>query len=451
MSRASQVYAGIDIGNSKIIVTAGTFTTEKEFVILGSEVAPSEHFEEGEVLNVDKIAASISYAISRLSERYNVKIVDAFMGYSGHIESRQNVCTLDVSERESIGQYELDSLRNQNLVGKREGREILDILITRYTLDDRVVKNPLGYSGCLLRGDFIVISGRTEQLRMLRRVAEKAKLRLHGFVLHQIAAARTLASNDAKEAGVVIVDLGADSTKVAVYYNNALLHVGNIRMGGNIVTNDIKTVKQITFNSAQQIKNTFGVAHVDAVQEDTLIPMGENAHGWGAKQFNLVGLTQIIQARLEMNYDIVANEISKSNCYDNIGYGAILTGGGSFMKASKELFTMRTGMDARVGLPINMDYLGDSHIMAWPYLAVSVGILLEGIDRPFLNPDQRSLFEEDEIAVDERSKSTKNQKQKTKRPEKVKVEGRSLFGGFMQQVGRLFDDESIDTDKDAAI
>ena len=108
-------------------------------------------------------------------------------------------------------------------------------------------------------------------------------------------------------------------------------------------------------------------------------------------------------------------------------------------------------MDARVGLPINMDYLGDSHIMAWPYLAVSVGILLEGIDRPFLNPDQRSLFEEDEIAVDERSKSTKNQKQKTKRPEKVKVQGRSLFGGFMQQVGRLFDDESIDTDKDAAI
>lgn len=451
MSRASQVYAGVDIGNTKIIITIGRFVNEREFRILGSMVTPSEHFEDGEVLNVDRTAASIAFGIRQLSERFDVRVVDAFFGFSGHIESRQSVSVIDVANREAITQSDLDSLRNQNLASKREGREILDIFVTRYSLDDRMVKNPLGYKGYTLKADFIIVSGRSEQLNMLKKVAEKARLKLHGFVLHQVAAAKTLVSNDAKEAGVVVVDLGADLTKVAVYYNNALLHVSNIRMGGNIVTNDIKALKQITFNAASKVKHDFGYALTDAIMEDSIIPLVDGSHGMGQKQFSLVGLSQIIQARLEVNFDLVANEISKSNFYDAIGYGALLTGGGAYMRKVADLFTARTGIESRVGLPVNPSFMGDTDIMSWPYFAVSTGILLEGIERPFQIPEQRSLFADDEIERDERATKRNSSKSQNGRTEKTKVKGKSLWGGLVKTVGTIFDDEAMDTGKDTAI
>ena len=453
MSRAGLVYAGVDIGNTKIIITIGTFSNDNDFRIIGSTVAPcdSEYFSNGCVLHIDEIAKSIKFGIKNLSHAYNVVVSDAFFGFSGHIDSRLSSIISDVSRREVIAKTDLDSLRNQALYGKREGREILDVIVTRYTLDDRVVRNPLGNTGYSLKADFIVVSGSAEQLKLLRKVAQKAGLKLHGFVLHQIAAAKTLVSNDAKEAGVVVVDLGADITKVAVYFNNALVHVSNIVMGGNIVSNDIKLLKQVPHKVAEKVKHDYGFAHVEAVKQDSLINIGDSLEGWGQKQFNLVGLTQIIQARLEMNFDMVANEISKSNFYDAIGYGVVLTGGGAFMRNVAELFTLHTGLDARVGPPVKREFLGDSNVMSWPWLAVATGVLLEGIERPFILPEQKEMWSEEAINGDEKVSHKKTAKGKSVRPEKQKKAGNGLFKGLGATLASLFDDDSMETGKDTAI
>lgn len=442
MSRANKVYAGVDIGNTKIMITVGEFINDKDFSVIGSTVTLSDHFEEGVVLNADTVASNIAIGVRVLSEKYNLFIEDVFFGYSGHIECRNSNSEIDVSSREAITQSDLDQLRNQVMNSRREGCEILDVSTIRYTLDDRIVKNPIGYRGYSLKADFLSVFGKSDQIEMLKNVARKANLKLQGIVLHQVAAARTLVNNEAKEVGVVVVDLGAEVTKVAVYYNNALLYLSNVRIGANSITNDIKKLKNISFNSATRIKHEFGVAHVNAITKDVVIPMEDTNMAIGVKQFSLYGLAQIIEARLDIIFDIVSNEISKSNFYDSIGYGALLTGGGSFLPKIAEHFTQRSGIESMVALPINESYLGDTPIMAWPYVAVSTGILLEGVERPFQFQKQAALFTEEEIQVEEG-----NNRSKSASPSKPK---KKLFGNLMASMQSLFDDDALQADNDTS-
>jgi cell division protein FtsA len=260
------------------------------------------------------------------------------------------------------------------------GEEIIHVIPQEYIIDSEIgIKNPIGHAGIRLEGNFHIITGQVSAVKNIFKCVNRAGLETVDLHLEPLASADAVLSDEEKEAGVVLVDIGGGTTDVAIFYDGIIRHTAVIPFGGNIITDDIKEGCGIIKTQAEQLKVRFGSALAQENQENEIISI-PGLRGRPHKEISIKFLAQIIQARMEEILEFVLFEIKSSGYERKLSAGIVVTGGGSLLKHLPQLVMLTTGMDCRIGTP-NEHLAGNDDELKNPLYATGVGLVMKGIEK----------------------------------------------------------------------
>ena len=383
MDNKTQYIAAVDIGTTKIVSLVGKKNENGKLEILAMSKTPSKGVKRGVVLNIEDTVNAIKNTVEAVKLKSGIDFSEVLVGIAGqHIRSIRNRGYINRdSYDDEITQADIDSLiKDMYKIPIDVGEEIIHVLPQNYIVDNETgVKQPVGMSGKRIEGNFHIVIGQITSARNMEKCINRCELNIKKLVLEQLASSMAVLTEDEKEAGVALVDIGGGTTDVAVYYDGMIQHTAVIPFGGNVVTSDIKEGCAILTRQAEQLKMQFGSALGDMAPENKVITI-PGISGREPKEISFVNLAYIIQSRMEEIIDTIAFEIESSGCMEKLSAGIVLTGGGSMLKNLKQLVNYKTGMDVRIGYPIN-NIMGDTeNEINQPMFATSVGLLLQGFE-----------------------------------------------------------------------
>ncbi len=381
MQKDKNVVVGLDIGSTKISVVVGCQDEYGNLEILGMGNAVSEGVIRGLVTNIDKTVHSIQQAIAEAEAQSNINIRVVNVGIAGqHVKClRQHGSITRESAENEISLEDINRLTNDMYrIVIPPGSEIIHVIPQDYTVDyEEGIKDPVGMSGVKLEADFHIITAQTNAISNIHKCIKRAGLEIQELMLEPIASSLAVLTDEEKEAGVALVDIGGGTTDIAIYYDNTIRHTAVIPFGGSIITSDIKQGCMIMQNQAEALKVRFGKALSEeaSLNEVVSIPGLKNRP---PKEISVKNLAYIIEARMEEIVEMVYTEIACSGYENRLAGGIVITGGGAQLSCVKELFELLTGMDVRLGYP--NEYLGKSKIEAIksPMYATPIGLVLAG-------------------------------------------------------------------------
>ena len=377
------IIAAIDVGTTKIVVLVGRRDDEGHIEVIGYGRTESKGVRRGAVLNIDEATNSIRTAVQQAEEQSGYKIVEAYVGIAGqHIRSERQSCSKNRnSANDPITQADVDSLIAQmHEVPTEMGEEVLHILPQKYKVDgEDDIKNPVGISGKKLEGDFHIVFGQMAAANNLRRCVENKGLKVRNLILEPLASATAVLSNDDKELGVALVDIGGGTTDVAVFKNGRISNTAVIPFGGDVITSDIKEGCKILERQAESLKLQFGQAIVtpDLKNKSVTIP---GSGGLKPKEISLDILANIIQARMNEIIATVKHILEGAGVQNSLGAGIVLTGGGSMLRYLINLFSFGTRLEVRIGVPNQCIKTEIESVTTMPSNATSIGLLMMGFD-----------------------------------------------------------------------
>ncbi|MGZ4033375.1 MAG: cell division protein FtsA, partial [Bacteroidia bacterium] len=309
----------------------------------------------------------------------DIKVVN--VGIAGqHIRSMQHrgIKTRASNELE-ISQNDVDSLIDDMFkLMMAPGEEIIHVLPQEYIIDNESgIKNPIGMSGNRLEANFHIITGQIAAARNIYKCVQKAGLEVSELTLEPLASADAVLSNEEKEAGVVLVDIGGGTTDVAIFQDGIIRHTAVIPFGGNVITEDVKEGCTIIKSQAELLKIKFGSALASENQENEIVSI-PGLRGRAHKEISVRNLSAIIQARMEEIVEHVYYEIKHSGYEKKLIAGIVVTGGGAQLKHVSQLVEYITGMDTRIGYP-NEHLAKGSEEVTSPLFATSVGLVMKGL------------------------------------------------------------------------
>lgn len=335
------------------------------------------------VLNIEETVRAIRTTVNDLEERTGLVLTDVFVGIAGrHIKSKmaRGYITRDSHETEidinDIRRLTADMYKLPIDVGE----EIIHVIPQTYIVDNESgINNPIGICGKRLEANFHIVIGQIASARNTERCINKAGMNLMSLMLEPLASSEAVLTDEEKEAGVVLVDIGGGTTDVAIYYDNVIRHTAVIPFGGNMVTADIREGCSILQKQAEDLKIKFGFAIGDIAPENKVVSIPGIA-GREPKEISFKNLAYIIQSRMEEILDAVNYEIQNSGFAEKLTAGVVVTGGGAMLKNLPQLVRFKTAMDVRIGHPnVHLTGKGRDEI-SQPMYATSVGLILQGIE-----------------------------------------------------------------------
>jgi len=378
---APEIVVGLDIGTTKIACLVGRKTEHGKIEMLGVGKAPSVGVTRGVVSNIEKTVQSIRTAVEEAEAKSGVEIKVVNVGIAGqHIKSLQHrgMITRDSIEEE-INQQDVDALIDDmyKLV-MMPGEEIIHVLPQEYIVDRQSgVKDPIGMSGVQLEANFHIITGAMASAKNIYKCVAKAGLEVAELILEPLASASAVLSDEEKEAGVVLVDIGGGTTDIAIFHDGIIRHTAVIPFGGNVITEDIKEGCTIMQRQAELLKTKFGTALSNQSQENEIVCI-PGLRGRDPKEISVKNLSNIINARMAEIIEHVYYEIKNSGYEKKLIGGIVITGGGSQLKHISQLFEYATGMDARIGFPNEHLSSNTSNNLTSPLFATGVGLVAKG-------------------------------------------------------------------------
>lgn len=380
---ASDLVVGLDIGTTKIAAIVGRKNEFGKVEILGIGKAESLGVNRGVVVNIEQTVASIKTAVAIAADKANVDIGEVIVGIAGqHIKSVQHRGMITrQSLDDEVSQKDVDTLiDNMHRLVMSPGEEIIHVIPQEYIIDSEIgIKNPIGHAGIRLEGNFHIITGQVSAVKNIFKCVNRAGLETVDLHLEPLASADSVLSDEEKEAGVVLVDIGGGTTDVAIFYDGIIRHTAVIPFGGNIITDDIKEGCSIIKTQAEQLKVRFGSALAQENQENEIISI-PGLRGRPHKEISVKFLAQIIQARMEEILEFVLFEIKNSGFERKLSAGIVVTGGGSMLKHLPQLVMLTTGMDCRIGTPNEHLSTSDDELKN-PLYATGVGLVMKGIEK----------------------------------------------------------------------
>jgi cell division protein FtsA len=377
----SEIVVGLDIGTTKIVAIVGRRNEFGKIEILGMGKSESFGVARGVVQNIDQTVQSIRTAVAEAEAKSGVDIKVVNVGIAGqHIKSLQHrgIKTRS-SVEEEISQKDIDSLIDDMFkLVMLPGEEIIHVLPQEYIIDnEQGIKNPIGMSGIRLEANFHIITGQIAAARNIYKCVHKAALEVSELTLEPLASADAVLSDEEKEAGVVLVDIGGGTTDVAIFQDGIIRHTAVIPFGGNVITEDIKEGCTIIKSQAELLKIKFGSALASENQENEIVSI-PGLRGRAHKEISVRNLSAIIQARMEEIVEHVYYEIKNSGYEKKLIAGIVVTGGGAQLKHVSQLVEYITGMDTRVGYPNEHLAKGNEDVTS-PLFATSVGLVMKGV------------------------------------------------------------------------
>ncbi|PQJ30932.1 cell division protein FtsA [Nonlabens arenilitoris] len=387
-----QEYAvGLDIGTTKIVAMIGRKNEYGKLEILGVGRSKSLGVHRGVVNNITQTIQSIQQAVDQAEAVSGIKIKEVTVGIAGqHIRSLQHsdYITRGNSE-EVIDQSDIDTLCGQvHKLVMLPGEEIIHVLPQEYKIDGQSeIKEPIGMYGGRLEANFHVVVGQVASIKNIYRCVKSADLDLKKITLEPLASADAVLSQEEKEAGVALIDIGGGTTDLAIFKDGIIRHTAVIPQGGNIITEDIKAGCSIIEKQAELLKTKFGSAWPGENKENEIVSI-PGLRGREPKEITLKNLSKIIHARVIEILENVFVEIKNYGHDDpkkQLIAGVVLTGGGSQLKHIKQLAEYVTGMPSRIGYP-NEHLAGDSDAESTsPVFATAVGLVMKGLEDGYLN------------------------------------------------------------------
>ena len=382
MESNEQIIVGLDIGTTKIACLVGKKNEYGKLELLGMGKAESVGVRRGVVSHITPAVEAIKKAVEKagLNSGCEIKVVN--VGIAGqHIKSLQHrgVITLDNLDDE-ISIKDIDALiQDMHKLVLPPGESIIHVLPQDYIVDNESgIKDPVGMSGIRLEANFHIITGLVTAIQNIFKCVQKSDLEIADLTLEPLASAASVLSDEEREAGVVLVDIGGGTTDVAIFQDGIIRHTSVIPFGGNIITDDIKEGCTIISKQAELLKVKFGSALASENQANDIVVI-PGLSGREPKEISVKNLAHIIQARMEEIIEQVYFEIRNSGFERKLIAGIVITGGGAQLKHLPQLFEYMTGMDTRIGYPTEHLASGNDKV-ASPMYATGVGLVLKGFE-----------------------------------------------------------------------
>ena len=410
-TKNKQFAVGLDIGTTKIVAMVGQKNKFNKVEIIGIGKSKSLGVHRGVVNNITQTIQSIQEAISEAELISSAEIKNVVVGIAGqHIRSIQHSDYITrKNPEEVIDENDVEKLINQvyKLV-MLPGEEIIHVLPQEFKVDGQAeIKEPIGMYGGRLEANFHVVVGQVSSIKNIGRCIKSADLNMERITLEPIASSDAVLSEEEKEAGVALVDIGGGTTDLAIFKDGIIRHTSVIPFGGNVITDDIKEGCSIIQKQAELLKIKFGSAWPGENKETEIVSI-PGLRGHEPKEISLKTLSKIINARIVEIVEQVFLEI-KNYGHDEqkkkLIAGIVITGGGSQLKHLKQLVEYITGMDTRIGYP-NEHLAGDSEDnQTSPVFSTAVGLLMTALKE---NLDTNQLAEDNDSLEDNQETSSKD-------------------------------------------
>ena len=412
----SNISVGLDIGTTKIVAMVGTKNEFNKVEILGVGKSKSLGVHRGVVNNITQTIQSIQQAVEEAKTVSGKDIEEVVVGIAGqHIRSLQHSDYITRSNpQEVISADDIERLIQQvyKLV-MLPGEEIIHVLPQEYKVDGQAeIKEPIGMYGGRLEANFHVVVGQVSSIKNIGRCVKSAGLIMGNITLEPLASSDAVLTNEEKEAGVALIDIGGGTTDLAIFKDGIIRHTAVIPFGGNVITEDIKEGCSIIEKQAELLKIKFGSSWPGENRDSEIVSI-PGLRGREPKEISLKTLSKIINARVVEIIEQVYLEIKNYGHDDQkkklIG-GVVITGGGSQLKHLKQLVEYITGMDTRIGYP-SEHLAGDTeNNETSPILSTAVGLLMNALDQ------QNDIYSEEKVATDADEGNTQNEE-----PDKLEV------------------------------
>ncbi|MBK7213300.1 MAG: cell division protein FtsA [Bacteroidales bacterium] len=396
----SEIIVGLDIGTTKIAAIVGRRNDLGKIEVLGYGRSESIGVRRGVITNIENTVQSIQAAVKEAEARSGVNIRTVNVGIAGqHIRSLQlRGSSIRKHPDTEISQEDLDSLTSDMFnIAMNPGEKIIDVIPQEYTIDgESGIKDPKGAMGHQVEANFHIITGQTSAAMNIFKCIQKAGYNVENMILEPLASSESVLSDDEKEAGVVLVDIGGGTTDIAIFLDGIIRHTAVIPFGGDIITEDIKTGCSIIKKHAEDLKVKFGSALAKENKNEEVVAI-PGLRGRAPKEITLKNLASIIQARMEEIIEYVYHEIKSTGLEKKLIAGIVLTGGGSMLKHIEQLTQFMTAMDTRIGYP--NEHLASTvpEEITSPMYATGVGLVMLGLQRNerHLTPSNEQVQEGD--------------------------------------------------------
>ena len=423
MNEHQEIMVGLDIWTTEIAMIVGYQNEYGKLEVLGHGKTESLGVKRGLVANIEKTVEAIKKVIEITESKSNVNIRAVNVGIAGqHIKSLQHRGSIirENSENE-ISQEDVDRLiDNMYKLVMPPGEEIIHVIPQEYIVDgDHGIKDPVGMGGVQLEANFHIITGQIQAARNIEKCISRAEIHMSDMILEPIASSFSVLSEEEKEAGVALVDIGGGTTDIAIFHDGVIRHSAVIPLGGDIVTEDVKEGCSILKSYAETLKIKHGSALANEVKDEIYISI-PGLKGRPHKEISMKNLARIIQSRMEEIIEFVNYEIKNSGYDKKLIAGIVLTGGGAQLKDIAQLCQFITGHETRIGYPSEHLSANVDKELLLPMYATCIGLVLNGIDNSL-------------IAQSNMKKSVPNQ-------------GKKERGGFISKIfrgGISFFDENI--------
>ena len=382
----SELIIGLDIGTTKICAVVGE-ATEDGVDIVGIGNSPSNGLRKGVVVNIEETVKSMQRALEEAELMAGCEIRSVYAGIAGsHIKGFNSDGVIAIKGGEVTQKDVERALEAASAVAIPLDREVIHTIPQEYIVDDqRGIVHPYGMAGVRLEVKVHIVTGAVSSAQNIVRSCHKSGLDVADIVLEALASAKAVLTEEERELGVAIVDLGGGTTDIAIFSNDSIRHTGVLALGGQNLTNDIAFGLRTPMASAERIKVKYGCAMMDLVQNDEIFEVpsvGDRPPRRLSRQL----LAEICQPRMEEILALVDQELVRSGCKNQIGAGVVLTGGTALIDGCQELGEQIFNLPTRIGYPCNVGGLRD--VVNSPKYATAVGLLCygaekEGRDRKF--------------------------------------------------------------------
>ena len=368
------IIVGLDVGTTKICAVVGEIING-EIEIKGVSTSASSGLRKGVVVNIEATVESIRNAVKNAESSMGVEINSVYVGISGgHIKGFNSHGAIGIRGKE-VTSTDVDRvIDSAKAVYVPLDREVLHTIPTGYTLDGQNgIKDPAGMIGARLEAKVYILTGAITSVQNLLKCCEKAGVEVIDIVFEPLASAEAILTDDEKELGVAIVDIGGGTTDIILYKDGWLRHTSVLAIGGNHFTNDIAVGLRMSVTEAERVKKQYGHAIADLIDDSEEVDIIQAGQG---RKILRRHLSEIIQPRTEELIDLIKNELTTCSGYDIASTGVVLTGGGSLLAGFDGLAESILELPVRIGAPAGIQ--GSGEIVKNPMYATGTGLVLYG-------------------------------------------------------------------------
>ena len=385
----------LDIGTSKVVCLIGQLTDSHavEIVALGSY--PSSGLKKGVVVNIDATTDAIQKSMDQAKNSFDGKLKNVYVGIAGnHIKSLNSHGIVGIKDKE-VTPFDIDRvIEAAQAVAIPSDQKVLHVLPQEFVIDDQdSIREPLGMSGVRLESHVHLVTCANNAIQNIEKCVKRCGITLDGFVLEQLASSYSVLSEDEKELGVCIVDIGGGTTDIAIFNSGSISFTGVIPIAGDQVTSDIAVALRTPTPQAEDLKQKYGCAVAEFTTESETIEVA-GVGGRAPRELSRKALAEIVEPRYVELFELVKAEIQRNGFDGKIPAGIVLTGGTSKMEGVVELAESIFQTSVRIGVPEN--FKGMESVLKNPIYATSLGLLGYGFDQlkqGIALEQNRSLFD----------------------------------------------------------